>query len=160
MQYRHTFLSTETGGQLLRRLFLEGDDVSKAQVFKKNKSLWALIRDKVAVWVKEGWATWEEEKPDWFTDKWKASIPEDMKPAKKKTGDVDDGDEMTSENEGEEALTVGGGEEQKGRRRSVLELISGQKAASYKVMPAGGIKKEIDAEDFVRELNRRGSISM
>ena len=110
--------------------------------------------------MKEGWASWEEEKPDWFTDKWKASVPEHMKPVKK-TGDIDDGDKTADENEGgDEALMEGGGEKQKGRRRSVLEIISGQKAGSSKVMPAGGIKKEIDAEDFVRELNRRGSISM
>ena len=144
---------------MTRRLFLEGDDVSKAQVFKKHKSLWAPIRDKAALWVKEGWATWEEEKPEWFTDKWKASVPEDMKPAKK-MGDIDEGDKTAAENEGEEALMVGGGEEQKGRRRSVLEVISGQKAASYKVMPAGGIKKEIDIEEFEREMKRRGSINM
>eukprot|EP00519_Triparma_laevis_P002881 CAMPEP_0182518868 /NCGR_PEP_ID=MMETSP1321-20130603/44797_1 /TAXON_ID=91990 /ORGANISM="Bolidomonas sp., Strain RCC1657" /LENGTH=276 /DNA_ID=CAMNT_0024726809 /DNA_START=100 /DNA_END=930 /DNA_ORIENTATION=+ len=161
-EYHHTFFSVETGGQLLRRLFLDGDDLSKAQVFKKHKSLWAPIRDKVAVWVKEGWASWEEEKPDWFTDKWKASVPEHMKPVKK-TGDIDDGDKTADENEGQETLIVGGGEEQKGRRRSVLEVISGQKSASSKVMPAGGEAKkeiEIDAEDFVREMNRRGSINM
>ena len=159
MQYRQTFLSTETSGQLLRSLFLEGDNVSKSQVFKKHKSLWAPIKDKAALWVKEGWATWEEEKPEWFTDKWKASVPEDMKPTKGKE-DVDDEDKTAAEKEGEEALTVGGGEEQKGRRRSVLELISGQKAVSSKVMPAGGIKKEINEEEFLREMNRRGSMSM
>ncbi|GMH61319.1 hypothetical protein TrST_g6685 [Triparma strigata] len=154
-EYHHTFLSTETGGQLLRRLFLEGDDVTKAQVFKKHKSLWAPIRDKATVWVKEGWASWEEEKPDWFTDKWKASVPEITKPVKK-TGDVDDGDMTANENEGEEALIVGGGEEQKGRRGSVLGVISGQKVASSKVMPAGGeVMKEFDEADFMREINRR-----
>ena len=160
MQYRHTFLSIETGGQSNRRRFLEGTDILKAQVFTVHKSFWSPISDKVAAWVKEGWATWEEEKPEWFTDQWKASVPEDMKPAKK-TSDIDDGDKTAEENEVEEALMVGGGEEQKGRRRSVLEVISGQKAVSSKVMPAGGIKKEeIDAEDFVREMNRRGSMSM
>ena len=160
MQYRHTFLSTETGGQLLRRLFLEGDDVSKAQVFKKHKSLWAPIRDKVGAWVKEGWATREEEKPDWFTDKWKSMVPEDMKPTKGKGGS-DGEDKVSAEIEtGDEALTVGVGDEQNGRRRSFLELISGQKAVSSKVMPAGGIKKEIDVEEFVREMKQRGSIKL
>ena len=159
MQYRHTFLSTDTGGQLLRRLFLEGDDVSKAQVFKKHNSLWAPIRDKVAAWVKEGWATWEEEKPEWFTDKWKASVPEDMKPAKK-MGDIDDGDKTGAESEGKEASTVGGGEEQNGRRRSILEIISGQTAVSSKVMPAGGMREGIEAEEFLREIKRRGSMNL
>ena len=145
---------------MTRRNFLDGSDVMKSIVFKNNTTHWSPIRDKVEAWVKEGWATWEEEKPDWFTDQWKASVPEDMKPAKKKTGDIDDGDEMTAENEGEEALMEGGGEEQNGRRRSVLEVISGQKAVSSKVMPAGGIKKEINEEEFLREMNRRGSMSM
>ena len=116
------------------------------------------ISDKVEAWVKEGWATWEEEKPEWFTDHWKISVPEDMKPTKKK-GDVDDGDKTADENEVKEALMAGGGGEQNGRRRSILEFISGQKVVSSKVMPAGGSKKEIE-EDFVRELNWRGSMRM
>ena len=159
MQYRNTFLSAETGGQMTRKNFLEGTDFMKAIIFSKNKGYRKPIEDKVATWVKEGWATWEEEKPEWFTDRWKASVPEDMKPTKK-TGDVDGGDETAAKNEGEEALTVGGGEEQNSRRRSVLEIISGQKAASSKVMPAEGIKKEIDVEEFMREIKRRGSINM
>ena len=146
---------------MTRRNFLEGDNFARCQVFGCHKFQWTPIKDKVKSWIKEGWATWEEEKPDWFTDQWKASVPEDMKPAKKKTGKIDDEDKTAEENEVEEALMVGGGEEQKGRRRSVLEVISGQKAVSSKVMPAGGGKKEdIDAEDFVREMNRRGSMSM
>jgi hypothetical protein len=144
---------------MTRRLFLEGDDVSKKGVFTVHKSHRFPIRDKVAAWVKEGWATWEEEKPEWFTDKWKASVPEDMKPTKK-TGDVDGEDETAAENGGDEALMAGGGGEQNGRRRSVLAIISGQNAGSSKVMPAGGIKKEIDIEEFEREMKRRGSINM
>ena len=145
---------------MTRRNFLEGDNVMKADVFTNHKFHWLPISDKVAAWVSAGWATWEEEKPEWFTDQWKSIVPEDMKPTRK-MGDVDDGDKTADENEVEEALMVGGGEEQIGRRRSVLEVISGQKAVSSKVMPAGGGKKEdIDAEDFVREMNRRGSMSM
>ena len=142
-----------------RRVFLEGTDVMKAEIFASNKGYRKPIDDKVATWVNAGWATWEEEKPEWFTDKWKTSVPENMKPAKK-TGDADGGDETAAGNEGGEALVLGGIEEQKGRRRSVLEVIIGQKVASSKVMPAGGIKKEIDEEEFVRELNRRGSMRM
>ena len=109
--------------------------------------------------MKEGWATWEEEKPDWFTDKWKSMIPEKMKPTKEKGG-VDGEDKTEAKNEGGEAVTVGGGEEQNGRRRSILEMISGQKAVSSKVMPAGGGKGEIDTEEFLREMNRRGTMTM
>ena len=140
---------------------MEGNDAMKASVFGTNKTYWIPVRDKMAAWVKEGWTTWEEEKPEWFTDMWKANVPEDMKPAKK-TGDVDGGDKMAAEIEGED-LKVGGGEEQKGRRRSVLEVISGQKGASSKVMPAEGEDKkefEIDEAEFMREMNQRGTISM
>ena len=152
----------DTGGECTRKIFLEGTtDVMKSDVFTNNKTHWSPISDKVAAWVKEGWATWEEEKPEWFTDQWKASVPEEMKPTKGK-GDADGEDKTADEVEGsDEALIVGGGEEKNGRRRSIVELISGQKAVSSKVMPAGGTKKEeIDAEDFVRELKRRGSINM
>merc|ERR1719424_1234399 len=82
-EYRHTFYSMETGGQMTRRLFLEGTDVMKAEVFGCHTAQWAPIRDKVEAWVSAGWATWEEEKLEWFTDQWKSTVPEDMQPAKK-----------------------------------------------------------------------------
>ena len=145
---------------MTRKAFLEGkDDFEKSYLIGCNESHWSTIKDKVATWVKEGWATWEEEKPDWFTDQWKASVPEDMKPTGK-MGDVDGGDDTAAGNEGGEALVLGGNEEQKGRRRSVLEVISGQKAASSKVMPAGGIKKGIEEDEFVRGIGRMKSMGM
>ncbi|GMH91138.1 hypothetical protein TrVE_jg9661, partial [Triparma verrucosa] len=67
-EYRNTFFSFETGGQMKRRLFLEGNDVMKAEIFASNKKYRKPIDDKVATWVNAGWATWEEEKPEWFTD--------------------------------------------------------------------------------------------
>ena len=150
MQYRRTFFSLESGGQMTRRNFLDGSDVMKSIVFKNNKTHWSPIKEKVAAWVNEGWATWEEEKPDWFTDQWKSVVPEDMKPAKK-TGDVDSGQDsrnnMAPKNEGEEALMVGGKKEQKGRRRSIVEVISGRKATSSKVMPEGGeVRKDLQMQ--------------
>ena len=160
-EYRHTFFSTESAPQMTKRIFLEGNDLERYTLFQITRTYWKSFEDKVAAWVKEGWSTWEEEKPDWFTDQWKSIVPEEMKPTKGK-GDADGEDKTAAEVEGgDEALSVGGGEEQNGRRRSILEMISGQKAVSSKVMPAGGIKKEeIDAEEFVRELNRRGSMRM
>ena len=145
---------------MTRRVFLEGEDVMKKGVFLVHKSHRLPIRDKVTSWVNAGWADWEEEKPEWFTDRWKESVPEDMKP-KKKTGDVDSGEKRLDEVVGgDEAMTVGGVEDQKGRRRSFLELISGQKAASSKVTPAGVVKEEFDEAEFVREMKKRGSISL
>ena len=146
---------------MARKSFLDGTDGMKAIIFLKTKKYRKPIEGKVESWVKEAWATWEEEKPDWFTDQWKTRVPEYMKPTKK-TGDVDSGRdsrETAAENEGKEALTVGGGDEQKGRRRSVLELISGQKAV--KISPAGGkIRDEFDEAEFVRSIKRQGTMSM
>ena len=49
--------------------------------------------------------------------------------------------------------------EKEGRRKSIVELISAQKTS--KVSPAGATaSEEIDAAEFVREMKRRGSISM
>ena len=129
----------------------------KADLFGNNEVHWSPIRDKVESWVRAGWATWEEEKPEWFTDQWKSTVPEDMKPTKGKRG-VDDEDKTAADVEGsDEALIVGGGEEQNGRGRSVLEIISWQKAVSLKVMPAGGeANKEIDEAEFMREIRRQG----
>ena len=69
-----------------QKIFLEGTEVMKANIFTENKTHWLPIRDKVEAWVKEGWATREEEKPEWFTDLWKARVSEDMKPVKKMGG--------------------------------------------------------------------------
>ena len=134
-------------------------DATMFSVFKRSKHHWVSIEGEIKKWVELNWSKWEREKPEWFTDKWKASVPEYMKPTKK-TGEVDGGDKTSEENEGEEALMVGGGEEQKGRRRSVLEIISGQTAVSSKVMPAGGMREGIEAEEFLREIKRRGSMNL
>ena len=79
---RATFFSVETGSQLTRRLFLEGDDVMRADVFTNNKSHWYPIRREIMQWLEEGWDKWGAERPDWCSNKWKDSIPRDMLPNK------------------------------------------------------------------------------
>ena len=142
-EYRHTFFSFETGGQMTRRNFLEGDEVMKAEVFDNNKFHWSPIRDKVAAWVKEGWATWEEEKPDWFTDRWRDSVPEDMIPMKSNTA---------SEREKDESGRAGE-QERKGRRKSISQILGGAKTP--KVSPEDGVEEKLDEDEFVRQLKRR-----
>ena len=159
MQYRKTFYSFGTGAHMTRKAFLEGTDVMKADIFANNKTIWWPIRDKITAWVNAEWARWEEEKPDWFTDQWKASVPEDMKPAKKME-DFDGEEEKAAEIEGDEDLIVGGKDEQIGRGRSILEFISGQKAASSKVMPAGAVRNEFDEAEFVTGIRRIKSVGM
>jgi hypothetical protein len=34
----------------------------------------------VKEWVGEGWMRWKRDKPDWFTDNWKARVPSDWVP--------------------------------------------------------------------------------
>lgn len=38
------------------------------------------FREEVGGWVRKGWGVWVEEKPDWFTDVWRGSVPVDMIP--------------------------------------------------------------------------------
>ena len=146
-EYHHTFFSLETGGQMTRRVFLEGEDVSKKGVFSLHRSHWWPLKDKVAIWVKEGWATWEEEKPDWFTDAWKAKVPKDMIPAKRK----DDYYKAIDEDK----TPWLSGEESSSRKKGIVALIGGQPTASSKVSPAEGMT-DFDEEEFVRQMDRHG----
>ena len=157
-KYRKTFFSTESGGQLTRRLFLEGDNNMKASVFGTNKTHWMPVRDKMASWAKEGWATWEEEKPEWFTDMWKASVPEDMKPTKKN----EEGDE-SSGRFAEEQVRKGGllkPIERTAPNTPSPVLIRG----SAKVSPAKSLEvnenQKINVAEFQRNMKRRGSFKM
>ena len=62
--------------------FLEGkSDRIMFRVFKMSRHHWVLIEDKVRKWVGENWAKWEEEKPEWFTDRMKALVPVEFIPA-------------------------------------------------------------------------------
>ena len=55
----------------------------KADIIYIHETHWSSIRDKVGAWVKAEWKNWEQEKPEWFTDSWKAMVPKDMIPLKK-----------------------------------------------------------------------------
>ncbi|GMH91809.1 hypothetical protein TrST_g2648 [Triparma strigata] len=155
-EYRHTFFSFDSGHKLTRRLFLEGDDVSKAQVFGSHEFQWTPIRDKVKAWVKEGWATWEEEKPEWFTDMWKASVPEDMIPMKVY------GEEASGEVVDSDRVKINEPTKANGRRKSLLEgLLDGRRLSVYKDAKISPVQTEganFDQEDFLRQMKRRGSI--
>ena len=159
-EYRHTFFNTESALQMTERVFLEGNDLERYTIFTVTRTYWKSFEEKVAAWAKEGWASWEEEKPDWFTDQWKASVPEYMKPTMRAGESGRLSNRMPAE-VGKE-IQLEGGEvkvEKEGRRKSILELISAQKTP--KISPAGATaSEEIDGAEFVREMKRRGSISM
>ena len=74
--YRSTFWSMETGNEWVQSYFLQGgSDSIKMNVLTKNKAKWKAIEPQVKEWVREGWMGWERDKPDWFTDNWKAKVP-------------------------------------------------------------------------------------
>ena len=105
-KYVSSFFSTETGHSKVKRQFLEGtDDFSKAQIFRRNKRMWASIQPQVAKWLDQNWERWEREKPDWFSEIWIAGIDTDILPAR-----------------ASETGATGGGKSR--RRSSFLERVS------------------------------------
>ena len=79
--YRSTFWSIETGNEYIQDFFLQGgSDSIKMNVLTKNRAKWKAIEPQVKEWVREGWMGWERDKPDWFTDNWKARVPVDWVP--------------------------------------------------------------------------------
>ena len=81
-KYRSTFWSMETGTEWIQAYFLEGggDDEIKSNVMTFNRDKWKAIEPQVRVWVTEGWAVWLRDKPEWFTENWRAKVPADWVP--------------------------------------------------------------------------------
>jgi hypothetical protein len=80
-KFRSTFWSMETGSEWVQSYFLQGgSDSIKMNVLNFNKGKWKAIEPQVKEWVGEGWTRWERDKPDWFTDNWKALVPVDWVP--------------------------------------------------------------------------------
>ena len=80
-EYWTTFYSLETGGQNARAYFLENDDDGKKSlIFKRSRALWKEIEGEVKAWTLSKWSEWEEKKPEWFTDNFKESVPDEMIP--------------------------------------------------------------------------------
>ena len=71
-----------TGKQLTLNQWGDEDESIKAgAAFGCHESHTASVRDDVKEWVQANWYRWEEEKPEWWTDAMKGSIPNDMLPA-------------------------------------------------------------------------------
>ncbi|GMI27434.1 hypothetical protein TeGR_g5859, partial [Tetraparma gracilis] len=80
-KYWSTFWSMETGSEWVQSYFLQGgSDSIKMNVLTLNKGKWKAIEPQVKEWVGERWMGWERDKPDWFTDNWKAKVPADWVP--------------------------------------------------------------------------------
>ena len=78
--YWGTFYSTTTGCQQAMSHFLEHDDARKSLIFRKHTDLWKKIERDVKEWTFANWSNWEVEKPAWFTDAFKESVPDDFIP--------------------------------------------------------------------------------
>ena len=78
--YVRTFFDTRTGAEFSRDSFFIGDDISKASYATDNRCMLKLYEKELALWLEEGWNTWEVTRPTWFTDAWKAGLPQDLRP--------------------------------------------------------------------------------
>ncbi len=80
-KYVNTFFSTTTAKQFRIQGFREAQtDRAKATIFKCHQAYYAEIRGEIEQWVQANWASWNEEKSEWFNDRVKASVPKDMIP--------------------------------------------------------------------------------
>ena len=76
-----TFTSTRTGRAWVQSRFLANDaDFARLRIFGANKKQWLSIRDDVKQYTLENWERWEEEKPAFFNDAFKAQVDDDMIP--------------------------------------------------------------------------------
>jgi hypothetical protein len=82
-EYRHTFVSLQTGCELVQSNFLdhEGNDSRRVEIFFKNTRKWRSIRDLVRQWVLGMYAAWKAVMPVWLTDDLQSRIPDDFLPA-------------------------------------------------------------------------------
>lgn len=120
-----TFISLETGGQFKRFRFIEDDDDrSRADIFRSTELYWRPIEDRVEAWVKSGWAKWEEERPEFFTDQWKDMVPREFIPER--------ATKSMAKNEELQAAVIKS-PPRKSRRKSVIELVMGME--SRKIAP-------------------------
>jgi hypothetical protein len=81
-KYLNTFWSTQSGKDKTMAYFLESEsDAIKFLVLTRSRHHWVSIEGQIKKWVETNWAKWEEEKPDWLTDVWKAAIPVEFIPS-------------------------------------------------------------------------------
>ena len=87
-KYVRTFFSTETGNEHAMNQFLNnaGNDEVRVEIFNNNQALWRPIRPQVAAWVGARFKIWKREKPAWFTEALRRSIPTDMLPPRDARG--------------------------------------------------------------------------
>jgi len=78
--YRRSFVSLKKGKSLPLEVFKSYDDHVKARVMSFNRKQWFEIESQVEAWVRDGWWTWQDDKPDWFDEQFVAKIPKSWIP--------------------------------------------------------------------------------
>jgi hypothetical protein len=79
---RWTLWSSKTGREYVVESYTKSEsDEKKISIFRRNKILWEKeIGGQVREWTMANWATWESEKPEWFTANAKSSVPDSYIP--------------------------------------------------------------------------------
>jgi hypothetical protein len=78
-----TFFSTDTYSTFLKKWFAgisDGDDEQKSGIFDSQRSHRRKMERDIRAWTLANWERWEREKPQWFTDRWIDSVPNDCIP--------------------------------------------------------------------------------
>ncbi len=79
--YVGTFFSAMTAKQFNQEKFRSAaTDRAKFALFDSHLSYYENIKGEVKEWVRENWDVWSEERPEWFTERAKSSVPKDMIP--------------------------------------------------------------------------------
>jgi hypothetical protein len=76
-----SFWSNETAAEYTKRVKWDGqtDERLRAMLLVKlHLSLLRLIVPEARIWIANHWERWGEEKPDWFTDRWKCALSDSV----------------------------------------------------------------------------------
>ena len=80
-QYITTFFTTMTAKRFCCSLYVDADtDEARSIVFSVHSSYYESIRTEVQSWVAANWIKWNEDKPEWFSTRFIASVPKYMIP--------------------------------------------------------------------------------
>ncbi|GMH81209.1 hypothetical protein TL16_g08858 [Triparma laevis f. inornata] len=80
-EYTSTFFSLESSWKSNIKMFTtSNDDAVKITIFSCHEIQWLSIREEVKTWILLNWENWKEDKPEWFTEDRRRSIPGEFKP--------------------------------------------------------------------------------
>ena len=79
--YLETFFTTTTAKQFHCQKYHDAvNDSARLSIFSLHPSYYNEIRGEVCSFVRDNWERWNDEKPEWFTTRVRASVPLDMIP--------------------------------------------------------------------------------